>query len=107
MNAWLFTNSFYGTWLPGDARGSVTSVRNRRPGDFASDSRFEHDRIGTPFEGPLPSLQRAAIQQMKGPPIHLDRAKAEVLLAQFQETARHRKWRLDCASIMWNHVHWI
>ena len=44
---------------------------------------------------------------MKGPPIYLDREKAEMLLAQFQETAAHRGWTLRAVSIMANHFHMV
>ena len=87
MRAWLLTNTYYGTWLPGDARGSVTSVRDARPGDPPGEVRFEHDLPGTPWEEEVPGLSRAAVAQMKGPPISFDVEKAEVVLAQFQETA--------------------
>ena len=33
MRNWLLSNTCYGTWLPGDRRGSVTSVRDLRPDD--------------------------------------------------------------------------
>jgi hypothetical protein len=29
MTVWLLTSIFYGQWLPGDPRGSVTNVRER------------------------------------------------------------------------------
>ena len=33
MRSWLLSNTMYGTWLPGSSRGSVTSVRDLRPGE--------------------------------------------------------------------------
>ena len=60
MRAWLLSNTFDGTWLPGDERGSVISVRDARPEDAPSDFRFEHDIPGTPWEEDLPELHRAA-----------------------------------------------
>ena len=72
MRAWLMTNTFYGTWLPGDKRGSVTSVRDKREDDAACEVRFEHDMPGTPWEDEKPGLFRAAQAQMKGPPIYFD-----------------------------------
>jgi REP element-mobilizing transposase RayT len=44
---------------------------------------------------------------MTGPPIFLDRAKAEVLLGQFRETAAFRGWGLRAAAIMFNHFHLV
>jgi REP element-mobilizing transposase RayT len=105
MRFWLLSNTTYGTWLPGDARGSVTSVRDRRPGDQPTSVRFEHDIPGEPWEDEIPGLQRTALENMKGPPIFLDLEKAEVVLAQFQETARHRGWTIQAVAIMHNHFH--
>src|SRR5262245_8817272 len=107
MRSWLLSNTCYGTWLPGDKRGSVTSVRDTRPEDAPSDFRFEHDIPGTPCEEEVPGLRWAAEVQMKGPPILLDQEKAEVLLAQFQETAEYRGRVLRAVSIMYNHVHLV
>jgi REP element-mobilizing transposase RayT len=107
MRSWLLSNTFYGTWLPGDERGSVTSVRDVRPEDSPGDFRFEHDIPGTPWEKELPGLHRAAEVQMKGPAIHFDRDKAEIVLAQFQETAGYRARVLRAVSIMYNHFHLV
>src|SRR5947207_3262090 len=105
MSWWLLTNTTYGTWLPGDPRGSVTSVRDQRPGDPPTVVRFEHDLPGEPWEDPLPGLHSAATEQMKGPPIYLDVPQADVVLGQFQETARFRAWTLRAIAIMRNHFH--
>ena len=53
----------------------------------------------------MPGLQRSALVQMKGPPIYLDLPKAEIVLAQFQETAQYRGWTLRAVAIMTNHFH--
>jgi REP element-mobilizing transposase RayT len=107
MRAWLLSNTTYGTWLLGDPRGSVTSVRDVRPGDEPSPFRFEHDLPGEPWEEALPGLHRSALVQMKGAPIYLDREKAETLLGQFQETATYRRWTLRAVAIMANHFHLV
>jgi REP element-mobilizing transposase RayT len=44
---------------------------------------------------------------MKGPPLYLDREKAETVLAQFRETAAYRTWTLRAAAIMANHFHLV
>jgi REP element-mobilizing transposase RayT len=107
MLTWLLTNTTYGTWLPGDERGSVTSVRDRRPSDPKTSSRVEHDKPGEPWEGSMPRLQRSAQKTMKGPPIYLALPQAETLLAQLLETAAHRGWVMLAASIMANHYHLV
>src|SRR5260370_16401863 len=103
MRSWLLSNTTYGSWLPGDPHGSVSSVRDLRPGDEATPFRFEHDIPGEPWEEAIPGLQRSALEQMKGPPICLDFEKAEAVLAQFQETAGFRTWTLRAVAIMVNH----
>jgi REP element-mobilizing transposase RayT len=105
MRAWLLSNTTYGTWLPGDRRGSVTSVRDRRAGDEPTPFRFEHDIPGEPWEDPIPGLQRSALEHMKGEPIYLDIEKAQTILSQFQETAGYRGWTLRAVAIMLNHYH--
>jgi REP element-mobilizing transposase RayT len=105
MRAWLLTNTTYGTWLPGDPRGSVTSVRDLRPENAPTVVRVEHDLPGEPWEDEIPGLERSAREQMRGPPVFLDLAKAEALLAQFQETAAYRGWELRAVVIMANHFH--
>ncbi len=105
MRSWLLTNTTYGTWLPGDPRGSVTSVRDRRAGDEPTPFRFEHDIPGEPWEDPIPGLRRSALEHMKSPAMYLDLEKAETLLLQFQETAGYRDWTLRAVAIMANHYH--
>lgn len=107
MTTWLLTSTFYGQWLPGDPRGSVTNVRDRRPEDPEASVRIEHARPGDDYEGAMPGLERAAAQQLKGPPVRVDLAQAEQLLGQFQETAQYRGWELQAVSIMYNHIHLV
>src|SRR4051812_30673419 len=107
MRHWLLSNTMYGTWLPGGPRGSVTSVRDRRPDDGASPFRFEHDMPGERWEDEIPGLQRSALELMKGPPIHLDLEKALILLPQFRETAQFRGWTIHAVAIMYNHFHMV
>lgn len=107
MPSWLFTNTTYGTWLPGDSRGSVTSVREHRSGEEPSATRREHDEFGQAYEGSLPGLQRAAAAQMKGPPVLLTLDQALLLLEQFKETAYYRRVILLAVAIMANHFHMV
>jgi REP element-mobilizing transposase RayT len=101
MRAWLLTWTTYGTWLPGDKRGSVTRVRQIRG------PRQMHNAPGTPYDGPLPELKAAAQTALKGSPIYLTRTQAERITAQFRETATHRGWRLLAAAVMRSHVHLV
>ncbi len=107
MPAWLLTNTFYGQWLPGDERGSVTSVRDHRPDDPTSDKRIEHDLRGTATEPPRRGLELAAIAQLKHAPVECTPDMAETLFRQFQETAAFRKRPLWAVAFMWNHMHMV
>ncbi len=107
MRHWLLTVTTYGTWLPGDPRGSVTSLRDLRPGEKPTPARHEHDRPGTDYEQALPGLFRAAQSQMKGPPVRLGVEHAAPLIEQFRETSLHRHWPLSAIAVMWNHFHLV
>ncbi len=107
MRVWLLTNTTYGTHLPGDGRGSVTSVRDLRPNDAPSVVRIEHDIPGEPYEEAMPELRFTATAQMNGPPIYFDVEKAKLVLTQFRETATYRGWTLRAAAIMTNHFHLV
>ena len=103
MRHWLLTWTLYGTWLPGDERGSVTAIRE---GD-QSTPRIHLNRPGTAYVESLPAIKQTAKTLMKGPPIFLSAEQAEILLIQFLETANYRNWILDAVAIMTNHVHLV
>jgi hypothetical protein len=105
MTHWLFTNTCYGNWLPGDSRGSVTSVRDLRKHDAPTESRITHNRVGEPVEPHNPTLYRSAQSRLKCPPIQLTTEHSVIVLAQSQETGRFRGWRLQAVAIMANHFH--
>ena len=107
MRYWLLTSTTYGTWLPGDARGSVTSVRDRRASDAAGCNRLEHRCPGDAYEPPMKGLRQSALATMRAEPVWLDGPHAQTLLYQFQETAEHRGWALLAASVMANHFHLV
>ena len=98
---WLLSWRAYGTWLPGDPRGSVTRVRD------GAGPRVEHDIPGTPVDGPMPGLEEAAREAMAGPPVWLTRGQADALADQFEETARFRGWIVLAGAVMGNHVHLV
>ena len=107
MQHLFLTNTTYGTWLPGDRRGSVTSTRERRPisREASVQARVEHDQPGEPWQPGTQALYLSAQQLMKGPAIYLTQLHAEVTLQQFRETAAYRCWDLIAVSIMSNHYH--
>ncbi|QDU90656.1 hypothetical protein Pla175_40650 [Pirellulimonas nuda] len=105
MNFVLLTTTTYGTWLPGDPRGSVTSVRDYRPSDPPTAARIEHDRPGEAWEPPIPGLYASAQQLLKQPPVLLGRPLARVVIEKFCETSAFRDRRLAAMSVMRNHLH--
>jgi REP element-mobilizing transposase RayT len=42
---------------------------------------------------------------MSGPPVKLDKADADAMIVQYQETARIRGWTIQAASVTYNHTH--
>jgi REP element-mobilizing transposase RayT len=102
---WLLSNTCYATWLPGAARGFVGRVWEHRPFDPEEDPRVAHELLGTPYDEDMPGLERAAGELIKGPPIHLETAHAEIALAQFRETAGFRGWEIRAVAVMFNHFH--
>jgi REP element-mobilizing transposase RayT len=100
MRIWLLTSTTFGTWLPGDRRGSVTSVR-----DPLASVRIEHDLPGEPYEDSIPELAESARLSMNGPAVFLDAVKAEIVARQFRETAAYREWTIRALAIMYNHFH--
>ena len=102
---WLLTNTCYGTWLPGDRRGFVGRVWEHRPDDPAHEPRVAHELPGTPYDEDVPGLARASHDLMKGQPVQLTVAHADVFLAQVRETAGVRGWQLLAVAVMFNHFH--
>ena len=101
---WHLTWACYGARLPGDERGFVGRVRERREGEIAGYRRV-HNRLRTEFDAAKPELQRAARELMTHPPTRLPPAAAPPLLNQFAETAAVRGWRCLAAAVMADHVH--
>jgi REP element-mobilizing transposase RayT len=102
---WLLSSTFYGNWLPGDARGFVGRVWDARPGDSPSIARHIHDMPGIPYDADLPALRRTSQSLMRGEPIRVTVEQAKALIPQFRETAAYRGWRLLAVAVMANHIH--
>jgi REP element-mobilizing transposase RayT len=96
---WLITSTTYGTWLPGDARGFVSTVKDQ------DGPRIRHNELGTPYDADVPELQCSARSLLKGTPVYLSAAQAVVVKDQFLETATYRRWRLHATAVMANHFH--
>jgi REP element-mobilizing transposase RayT len=96
---WLLTWRTYGTWLPGDERGSITRVRDH------TSVRIRHNALGTPTDGPMSGLERSSRASMKADAIYLTQDQAEAVLSQLLETAGYRQWHVLAAAVLSNHVH--
>lgn len=107
LTYWLLTTTTYGTWLPGDPRGSVTSVRDYRAGDDRAGRRVEHDRYGEAWEPARPGLYRSAQQSLRAPVVRLSAEAARVVCDQLVETAAYRGWDVRGVAVMANHFHLV
>ena len=87
---YLITFRAYGTWLHGDARGSV--------------DRF-HNRYGTPHIPPDIRWRSYNERMMKLEPVKLNRIRRAAIDKAIKETCEFRKWRLHAANVRTNHVH--
>jgi REP element-mobilizing transposase RayT len=96
---WLLTWTTYGTWLPGDDRGFVSNV------DDGHGQAKRWNQVGSETSAKQRGLQLHARSNMSGDVIYLNSEFAQPLLEQFQETAKHRGWKLLAVAIMANHIH--
>jgi REP element-mobilizing transposase RayT len=88
--AHFITFHTYGTWLPGDSRGSVDA---------------HHRVVGTPCVGRSDGRNAASARRLAHPPVELRPEERTVVLRTMQEVCRHRGWVLHAANIRVNHVH--
>lgn len=102
MTHWLLTWTTYGTWLPGDPRGSVTRIRE---GTVSGGPRVEHDQLGKPFVPHIAGLVRSSQDRMLGAPVWLTQEQGKIVLTDLQSSAAFRNWPLHAAAVMANHVH--
>lgn len=87
---YLITFRTHGTWLHGDARGSV--------------DRF-HNRYGTPDIPRNEPWQSYNERTMKLGPVKLHLKRREAINRAITETCELRKWKLHAANVRTNHVH--
>ena len=97
--ATLLTWTTYGTWLPGDDRGSVS--RASRPNGEQSLRNLP----GDPYDRDDPHREAGATERMKGNPVHLTREHATRLLSCIADTCERHGLELLALAIMANHVH--
>ena len=88
--AYLLTWRTYGTWLPGDARGSI----HRRANHFGDRTASAH-----------PGREKYARQELKHASVLLTEHQRLVVEGANQETAEHAGWTVIGQSARTNHVH--
>jgi REP element-mobilizing transposase RayT len=90
--AYLITFRTYGTWLPGDERGSI--------------DRF-HNLYGSPRVTPNAILEAQHRKKLKSDPLSLDAKQRQLVESAIREVCEHRKWGLFAINVRTNHVHTV
>ena len=88
--AYLITWRTYGTWLHGDARGSVDR---------------EHNIPGTPLLARDAGRAARSAGRMTQGAVELDRRGREIVAGAVREHCQHRGWELLALAVHSNHVH--
>lgn len=88
--AYLITYHTYGTWLHGDARGSVD--RNRNAPDSPRLPRSD-------------SRKRAESSRLRGNPVVLTLDERGAVDRAIRDVCDHRGWTLEEINVRTNHVH--
>jgi len=88
--AYFVTVTTYGTWLQGDARGSVD---------------MDHNEFATEVIRPNPLLLHVKRRQMKFEPFRLSPKMIRIVDAALAELCEYRKWDLLARNVRTNHLH--
>ena len=88
--AYFITFRTYGTWLHGDARGSVDR---------------SHNIFGTPLLEPDTKRERAELERCSREPVTLDAPCRRVVERTVVEVCGHRVWPIHELNVRSNHVH--
>ncbi|HEY3816503.1 MAG TPA: hypothetical protein VGL81_04995 [Polyangiaceae bacterium] len=88
--AYLLTFRTYGSWLHGDARGSV----HHREASY-----------GAPLLRPSPRWEAAERARLRGPAVLLSRPARDIVEQVIADVCAHRGWMLRAANARTNHVH--
>jgi len=89
-HAYLLTWTTYGTWLPGDERGSVDT---------------EHNIYAEPFAAPRARRHASNAAKLAQPAFQLDSAARKVVHDTIVEACAFRRWDLVALHVRSNHVH--
>jgi hypothetical protein len=87
---YLITFRCYGTWLHGDARGSI--------------DRF-HNRYGAPYLPRSDRRKEISARKLKSKPTNLKASQRRSVVAAIREVCNHRDWSLLALNVRVTHVH--
>jgi REP element-mobilizing transposase RayT len=88
--AYLITFRTYGTWLHGDARGSIDRHNNT---------------YGAPKYSAEPHWNRISADRLQREPVTLNAFRRTCVDKAIRETCEKRDWRLIALNVRTNHVH--
>lgn len=88
--AYFITFRCYGSWLHGDARGSVDPHQNQP---------------GAPLLPADPIRHKSRRNQLNQPPMELGAMHRKTIDSTIREVCHHRRWNLYALSVRSNHVH--
>jgi REP element-mobilizing transposase RayT len=88
--AYLITFRCYGTWLHGDARGSIDRFRNQYQSPYIEANEKWH---------------RHNLQNLKGESVNLNANQREIVEQSIRECCNLRDWFLRALNVRTNHVH--
>ena len=89
---YLITFRTYGTWLPGDERGSIDRYNNVYCG---------------PLVPPNPILEQQARSKLKSEPLILNAIKRQAIRDAIVEVCENRDWLLRAINVRTNHAHTV
>ena len=90
--AYFITFTTYGTWLHGQAPGSVDE---------------KHNQVGSPWIAPDPTRRAANQRRLTQEPYLLDAARRDIVRDAIVEECRFRGWTLHALHVRSNHVHMV
>ena len=90
--AYFISFRAYGTWLHGDARGSIDRFNNR---------------YKSPYIRPNDKWQQHNQQLLRRPPLTLRTAHRKAVKSAIRDTCNRRKWFLQAINVRTNHVHTV
>ena len=90
--AYLITFRTYGTWLPGDDRGSVDR---------------EHRNWSEPLAAADVARRNMAYSRLAAPPVTLTKEQRHLVSGEIQRQCDHRSWLVHAINVRTEHLHLV